>query len=503
MLRRRNLAVLLLALGAALPAAARTIQFSGLTWTVKSGVGGPGPNNWSDSTDSVWVDAQGRLHMKIRRIGSTWYCSEVITTQSFGYARYTMKMSSNTELLDPNAVVGFFTYKNDEEEIDIEFTRWGNAADVNTAQFAVQPSVPNTSSRVRFPTNFTGPNPPSTHSFTWTAESIYFQSYHGHADHLQSPADLIREHTYIGPKNPPLSNATLRINFWMFQGRTPTQEMEIIIDAVRVTPAGACTDDVDCDDGLFCNGAETCLDSVCELGPLPCTGLRQSCSEAADSCVCTGGGLRFEDLGWFTDCLQGPGLALSDACLCADLDGDATIDLRDFAIYQRQFVAAAVLFDFETGNQGWSSFGNGTISSGLTTGSSGQGRFHRANFDDPTMTYGFGDRCADGIDMSAFSGMGIDARVVSYDAAAPFVGTPELEFMLSIGYLEWAKKVILSDTYQTYTASFDELVPQGTATTPVSPAQLSDPGLRIKLIMRKAGKSGKVSLEYDNVVGIP
>ncbi|UCG15976.1 MAG: hypothetical protein JSV19_11850 [Phycisphaerales bacterium] len=45
---------------------ARTIDFAGLTWTVRSGYGGPGPNNWSDSTDSVWGDVQGRPHLKIR-----------------------------------------------------------------------------------------------------------------------------------------------------------------------------------------------------------------------------------------------------------------------------------------------------------------------------------------------------------------------------------------------------------------------------------------------------
>jgi hypothetical protein len=34
----------------------RTITFAGRSWEVKSGTGGPGPNNWSDSASSVWVD---------------------------------------------------------------------------------------------------------------------------------------------------------------------------------------------------------------------------------------------------------------------------------------------------------------------------------------------------------------------------------------------------------------------------------------------------------------
>ena len=34
---------------------------------------------------------------------------------------------------------------------------------------------------------------------------------------------------------------------------------------------GACMGDVDCDDGLFCNGAETCVEGACVAGsPVEC-----------------------------------------------------------------------------------------------------------------------------------------------------------------------------------------------------------------------------------------
>jgi hypothetical protein len=56
-----------------------------------------------------------------------------------------------------------------------------------------------------------------------------------------------------------------------------------------------CTSDVDCDDGIYCNGAETCLDKACRPGApvacpddgLFCNGL-ESCDEAGDSCVSSG-----------------------------------------------------------------------------------------------------------------------------------------------------------------------------------------------------------------------
>jgi len=45
-----------------------------------------------------------------------------------------------------------------------------------------------------------------------------------------------------------------------------------------------CTTDADCDDGLFCNGAETCVAGECQVGDAPCaTG--QSCDEASDECT--------------------------------------------------------------------------------------------------------------------------------------------------------------------------------------------------------------------------
>lgn len=47
----------------------RVINFAGRYWWVKNGTNlGPGPNNFSDSEESVWVDDAGKLHLKIRQI---------------------------------------------------------------------------------------------------------------------------------------------------------------------------------------------------------------------------------------------------------------------------------------------------------------------------------------------------------------------------------------------------------------------------------------------------
>ena len=49
-----------------------------------------------------------------------------------------------------------------------------------------------------------------------------------------------------------------------------------------------CSTNPECDDGLFCNGAETCVTGNCQPGSDPCPG--QTCDEGSDTCQGGGGG---------------------------------------------------------------------------------------------------------------------------------------------------------------------------------------------------------------------
>ena len=53
-------------------------------------------------------------------------------------------------------------------------------------------------------------------------------------------------------------------------------------ESVPGTFCVACTNNADCDDGLFCNGAETCVGGICKPGENPCPG--QVCEEDSDMC---------------------------------------------------------------------------------------------------------------------------------------------------------------------------------------------------------------------------
>jgi hypothetical protein len=213
-----------------------TVLFSGITWYVRSGEGGPGPNFWSDSPDNVWVDTEGQLHLKIRKEGNTWYCSEVYAQKSFGYGEYRFYINSNVENLDPLTVVGLFTYETDTREIDIEFSRWGNPANTD-GWYTVQPVIPG--NQLSFALNLTGSQ--STHKFTWSSNSILFQSYRGYSATLPSADSLINEWNYTGNNIPPVGNERVHINFWLMGGNTPAnlQDAELVVKSVFVPSANS------------------------------------------------------------------------------------------------------------------------------------------------------------------------------------------------------------------------------------------------------------------------
>lgn len=209
----------------------RVIQFSGMDWivrTTRDKKEGPGPNMFSDSEKNVWVDSQGKLHLKVRQESGNWYCSGVIARQSLGYGKYIFYVNSDVSKLDQNVVAGFFTYLNDEEEIDIEFSKWSIPSNQN-AQFAVQPSEI-VGNKKRFDI---APNSgPTTHYFDWQPDQLLFKSSYTDA---KGADQTMHEWTYAGKHVPKAKTERLRMNLWMFRGQMPSdlKEQEIVIDSVR------------------------------------------------------------------------------------------------------------------------------------------------------------------------------------------------------------------------------------------------------------------------------
>ena len=207
----------------------RVIKFSGLDWIVRTNPNakqGPGPNYFSDSEENVWVDNNGKLHLKITQRGGNWYCAGVFSKNSFGHGKYTFYVNSDVTKLDKNVVAGLFTYYDDTQEIDVEFSKWSVEQNMN-AQFAVQPSSKaGNVKRFDIPANAG----PTIHSFDWSSNAIHFFSGKNTAG-----GEEFAQWNYTGVDVPSALTERLRLNLWLYKGQIPSdlKEQEIVIDSVK------------------------------------------------------------------------------------------------------------------------------------------------------------------------------------------------------------------------------------------------------------------------------
>ena len=212
----------------------RTLTFAGRQWAVKSGCGlGPGPNCWSDSEQSVWVDGSGQLHLKISNINGTWYSAEVYTSACTHYGLHRFFVIGPVDNLDKNVVAALFLYKDDQTEIDIEFARWGEANPTYNAQYVVQPSA-TPGNREQF--SMTLSISDTTHYIDWSSAVVRFKSIHGHYQEPPDSAHLIHEWSYTGDDIPTEGECLqTHINLWLDDGNPPSdgREAEIIVNNIQ------------------------------------------------------------------------------------------------------------------------------------------------------------------------------------------------------------------------------------------------------------------------------
>jgi hypothetical protein len=218
----------------------RSLSFAGYDWQVKYSEDrvGPGPNFFSNKKEDVFVDEEGRLHLRIVNRDGHWYTTEVVNTENLGYGLYTFHLVTPVDQLDPNIVLGLFTWDDNapEEnyrEIDIEFSRWGQPENDN-AQYVAQPYY-KTANIHRF--NVVLGNQTSTHSFLWQPDGILFQSSYGYQAATPFPAD-IQSWFYEGTDNPPPGDENIRMNLWLRDGKPPldAQDSEVIVSNFSFIP---------------------------------------------------------------------------------------------------------------------------------------------------------------------------------------------------------------------------------------------------------------------------
>jgi hypothetical protein len=223
----------------------RTVDFSGYTWRVKGpGFYGPGPNEFCDDPDCVWVDAGDRLHMTIQYIIGLWYSSEVVLEEALGYGDYIFTTVGRLDALHPNTVLGLFIWQygrcydsgylwwNPYNEFDIEYSRWGNVYN-DVGQFVCQPwDYPG--NRQRFDATFSD-GELTSHAFRWLPDKVECRSWRG-GPYDETAENMIHEWTYTGPHIPRPEQPRAHINLWQFNGNPPSVYQEVVLDEFTFVP---------------------------------------------------------------------------------------------------------------------------------------------------------------------------------------------------------------------------------------------------------------------------
>lgn len=213
----------------------RMLDFAGYHWDVKAGFGNPGSNLWSNDTTHVYTDNQGRLHLTLKKKeNDRWYASEVISRETFNYGTYTFYIDADPANYDPHVVAGIFLYRDEVNEIDIEFSRWGDQNNYQFGNFVIQPAdYPG--NQFQFPILASGTY--TTHRLVWKPDEVLFSSWHGH---YPEPPDgrMIAQWQYAGKHVPKPNGLRLFFNIWLFRGIAPKTEKseKLIIKDFTFTP---------------------------------------------------------------------------------------------------------------------------------------------------------------------------------------------------------------------------------------------------------------------------
>lgn len=213
----------------------RKISFANIIWEVKGGYSmGPGGNNFSPDTQSVWVDSNG-LHLRVRKFGATWYCAEVTSVSTVNYGSNVFYVRGAIDKMDPNLVFSTFLYADDTHEIDIEYSKWGDSSASENTQFVLQPYTI-AGNLYRFPASLSDGT--STQYIDWEPNSVSFKSYNGYVTSFGN-ANLIKSWQYTGTNNPSYqNNLKYHINLWLVNAKPPinAQEFEVVLsDAKYIT----------------------------------------------------------------------------------------------------------------------------------------------------------------------------------------------------------------------------------------------------------------------------
>src|SRR5207244_2178586 len=124
--------------------------------------------------DNAWVDPQGFLHLRIAENPSGWTSAELSLSRSLGYGSYQFTVRDVSHLEPPMVLnISAWDGSGPYQEMDIEISRWGEAAGKNV-QYVVQPYYV-AANVVRF----LAPTGRLVYSFDWEPGRVAFRTVRG------------------------------------------------------------------------------------------------------------------------------------------------------------------------------------------------------------------------------------------------------------------------------------------------------------------------------------
>lgn len=218
-----------------------TLLFSGFKWVTKESNErhtGPGRNFFAGGKENVWIDEQGRMHIRMTHRNGRWYCAEARLVESLGYGQYIFRVEANPAKLDKNIVVGFFTYDYDDtlnhhREIDLEFSTWGKDKDLNS-QYVIQPFEV-TKNSYRFQTDI---SKTSEQVIGWKKNKVSFSS-----SIITTPNDSVVSKKYCQWSYKPEKDIKQHLekfsmNIWLFKADFPSDytDYEFVVSKFQFIP---------------------------------------------------------------------------------------------------------------------------------------------------------------------------------------------------------------------------------------------------------------------------
>jgi len=238
-------------------AAAATVTWKGHVWDVTGAepIGAPSSGQINGNQANVSVDANGYLHLKITKSGSTFTGAQLFTQDNLGFGTYQFQIEGDLANLEKGVVLGLFPYGpthdigvDGENEIDIEFSKWNDTTTGNNADFTYYPPTGygdanyTSSFESNFAVNFGGATL-TTSRIIWGSTSIDAKIMTG-LQPVGTTANVISPSGFYSPSNPstkvPQVALPVGLNLWTY-GSKPTKTLDIVIRDFQFVPAGSGT----------------------------------------------------------------------------------------------------------------------------------------------------------------------------------------------------------------------------------------------------------------------